>query len=243
MFEFIFHAFRNHTFLIFHNEMPASNHCLFAFDGCGNTVCHNIFNFGMHFLMNQMSVLSSIDHGSCHGMREMFLHTSCDTQKFICTHIFIKRNYIRYDWFGFCKCTCLIKYDSRSVCHSFHILAALDCNTVSTCLTDRRQYGNRHGKFQCTGKINHEYCQRLGYISGKQICYSCTCQSIRNQSVSQMFCIALCRRFQLLRILDHAYNLLIAAGTCHLSYFQSDLTLFQNGSRINITVLCLAHRL
>ena len=57
-----------------------------------------------------------------------------------------------------------------------------------------------------------------------------------------MFCITFHRGFQLLRILDHVDDLLIAAGTCCFFNLNSEFALFQNSSCIGKAAFCFTYR-
>ena len=138
MFKSVFHSIRDHAFLIFHYEMPASDHCLLALYSGRNTVCHNIFYFGMHLFMNKVFFSGSIDHSPCHRMRKMFFHTCCNTQKFIGAQFIVKGYYICNYRFCLCKGTCFVKYDGGGISHRFHIFAAFYCNAMGICLPDGR---------------------------------------------------------------------------------------------------------
>ena len=138
MFKSVFHSIWDHTFLIFHYEMPASDHCLFAFYSCRNTMGYNIFHFGMHFFMNKVFFSGSVDHSPCHRMRKMLFHTCCNAQKFIGAQFIVKGYYICNYRFCLCKGTCFVKYDGGGISHRFHIFAAFYCNAMGICLPDGR---------------------------------------------------------------------------------------------------------
>ena len=57
-----------------------------------------------------------------------------------------------------------------------------------------------------------------------------------------MFCITFHRGLQLLRILDHVDDLLIAAGTCCFFNLNSEFALFQNSSCIGKAAFCFTYR-
>ena len=57
-----------------------------------------------------------------------------------------------------------------------------------------------------------------------------------------MLCLSLQRRFQLLRLLDHGNDLVIAAGTTYRLYADGDLTFLHNSACIGNAALFLAYR-
>ena len=79
IFKLLFHAFRNGTFLILEYKMGASDDCFFPLNGCRNTMSHNVFYFGMHFLMIQFSLLRCVYNSFRHGMGKMFFQAGCNS--------------------------------------------------------------------------------------------------------------------------------------------------------------------
>ena len=195
----------------------------------------------MHLLMGQMLLPGSTDNSLSHGVWEMLFHTCGDTQHLL-RIIVVKRNHIHNGWLRLCQSSCLIKYDGICLSHCFQIFTALNCSLMCTGLTDRRQYRDRHCKLKRAGEIHHQDRKGLGGISGKEICKCCSSKSIGNQLICQMLCLSLQRRFQLLRLLDHGNDLVIAAGTTYRLYADGDLTFLHNSACIGNATLFLAYR-
>ena len=177
---------------IFKDEVITSDHDLSVIDFRRNTVSDDIIHLRVHFSMFKTLLSRSIHNGFCHGVREVFFQTCCDPQHFIVGFI-TEVDDGSYDRHGFRQRSCLIEYDGRCFSDSFHVLAAFDHDVVFPGFSDRRKHSHRHSQFQCTGEIDHQNGQRLGSISGKKP-YQCSSQQcIRNQSVRQMFRLALGR--------------------------------------------------
>ena len=112
-----FIALRHLTFFILKNKMIRTDDDPRLSDRRRNAMSHNIFHFGMHFLMIQMLFNGSIDDSLCHGMRKMFFQTCRDTKQFVTISLRVKRNDIRHARLRLGQCTCLVKYDRIRLCH------------------------------------------------------------------------------------------------------------------------------
>ena len=154
VFENLFFSCRNRAFLIFKDKMMASNDCFSSVYSCRNTMCHDIFNFWVHFFMCQATFFRSVHNRFRHRMREVFFHAGRQSQQ-IFFGVAVERYYICNCRLRFCQRTRLIKYDCISLCHCFHELAAFYRDMMRICLADCCKYRNRHGKFQCTWEVNH----------------------------------------------------------------------------------------
>ena len=157
--------------------------------------------------MDKPFVLCCIYNCFCHGVWKMFFQAGADSQQFV--WCLIAEWYDIYDCrLCFCQCSCLVKYDGVCFCHCFQIFSTFDCDVVAACLADCRQYGNRHGQFQCARKIYHQYSQCFCYISCKKIGKTCSCQCVWNEFIRQMFCLAFQSGFEFLGFFDHRHDLL-----------------------------------
>ena len=198
----------------------------------------DVIHLRVHFRVFKALLSRSIHNGFGHGVREVFFQACCDPQHFIVGFI-TEVDDGSYDRHGFRQRSRLIEYDSRCFSNSFHVFAALDHDVVLSGLSDRRKHRHRHSQFQCTGKVDHQNGQRLGSISGKKP-YQCSSQQcIRNQSVRQMFRLALGRGFQFVRFFDHGYDLFVFRGSSRLFDADDKLPFFYNCSGVRVTVCIL----
>ena len=147
MTELLFHSFRNDTVLILKYEVITSNNRFFAIDRCRNTVCNDIFYFGVHLLVIQIFLSCRVYYGFCHGMRKMLFQAGCDAQKLIRALCFAEGYHLCYGRLRFCQCSGLIENDRIRFRHSLQEFTALYGDLVLVCLADCRENGNRHGKF------------------------------------------------------------------------------------------------
>ena len=145
----------NFTFFIFKDKMTASDHSFLSVNIRGNPMCHDIFHFGVHFLMIQFSFSGSIYNSLRHGMRKMFFQTGSNAESFR-FRIITKYNNLLYRWFCLCQCSGLIKYNRVCFSHCFQIFSAFHGNPKLSRLSDGGKNSKRHGQFQCTRKIHHK---------------------------------------------------------------------------------------
>ena len=81
--KFILFPLRHSALLIIEHKVLASyNHALILYRA-GDTVRHNIFHLGVHFLMGKPFLFGSAHYRVRHGMGIMLLQTGGGTQHFI----------------------------------------------------------------------------------------------------------------------------------------------------------------
>ena len=136
-FKSFFHALRYPALFILKYKMSTSDNRLFSVDRCRDPVGHNIIDFGMMLLVNQIFPFCRIHNCLCHGVGEMFFHTRRQLQQFV--RFFIdKGDHIHYGRLCFCKGSGFIKYDRVGLRHCFQIFSAFDGHAVGICLPDSR---------------------------------------------------------------------------------------------------------
>ena len=144
--ELLFHTFRNDTVLIFKYKVIASDDCLFAFDGRGDTVCNDIFHFRVHLLVIQMFLSGCVYNGFCHRVREMLFQAGRDAQELIRALCLTEGYDFCYGRLCFRQRTGLVEDDRIGVCNSLQELTALYGNLVLVCFADCGKNRNRHRK-------------------------------------------------------------------------------------------------
>ena len=82
----------------------------FSCNGGGNAVGHDIFHFGMHFLVGKILFLRCVDHCFCHRVREMLLQAGSDTKQLILA-LLAEGNNLCNGRSCLGQGTCLIKYN------------------------------------------------------------------------------------------------------------------------------------
>ena len=136
---------RHLCILILKYEMMAADDDLPALQCRINAVGDNIFYLWMKLLMNQITFYCLIDNRLCHGMRKMLFQTGCDPEKLI-GWLSVKGNHVHYGRLRLCQCSGFVKYYRICLCHCLQKFSALNRNIICTCLADRWQYSQRHGK-------------------------------------------------------------------------------------------------
>ena len=71
--KFCLLTFRDHAFFIFKYKVGTSDHGTFLIDLRSDSVCNNVLDFAVHLVMFKITLLCSVCHCFCHGMREMLL--------------------------------------------------------------------------------------------------------------------------------------------------------------------------
>ena len=135
--EFFFITLRNRTALVLKYKMITAYNNFLIIYSTWDSVCNNILNFRVIFLVWKTTLFSLINNSVRHRMRIMFFKTSCKTEHFVFSMI-TKGNYFCNLWSSIGKSTCLIKNNSISVCNSFKKASALYRNVVIVTFTHCR---------------------------------------------------------------------------------------------------------
>ena len=134
----------------------------------------------------------------------------------------------------------LVKDDGIGVGQSLQILAALDRDMVAAALTHGGQHGQRHRQLERTGKIDHQDRDRTGRVAGQRVGHGGAQQAVRDQLVGQRGGAGLAGGFQLLGVLDHLDDLVVAPVAGLLLDGHGDLALLDDGARVDDGPLALA---
>ena len=135
--------------------MPASYDNLFSVDRACNTVCDNILDPRMLFLMFEF-LLSCLGYNRiCDRMRIMLFKTCCQSQ-----HLLLILSSESNDFCHLRRCmsqgTGLVKNDRIRLGDRLHELPALYGNIASSGFAHSRQHGKRHSQLECTRIIHHQ---------------------------------------------------------------------------------------
>ena len=119
------------------------------------------------------------------------------------------------------------------------IFSAFNSHLMCVRLTDRREHRNWHRQLQGTGEIDHEHGQRFRRVSRNQVTVQCPYLARVYGTRRSARCSALLSRrgLQLLRFLNHFYDLLIAAGATDRLHKDGDFTFFDSRTRISGALL------
>lgn len=127
----------------------------------------------------------------------------------------------------------LVKHDGVGVGQGLKIFAALDCDVVAAALAYGGQHGQRHRQLERTGEIDHQNRDRTGHVAGQRVGHSGAQQTVRHQLVRQGRSAGLAGRLQLLGVLDHLDDLVIAAVAGLLLHGHGDLAFLDDGAGVD----------
>ena len=133
----------------------------------------------------------------------------------------------------------LVEDDRVCVGDRLKILSALDQDLVVTCLAHRGKHGDRHGKLQGTGIVDHKDGQRLRDISGDKPGQDGPAQAVGHQTVRQMGGLRLRGGLQLLGFFDHLHDAVVAAAAHLFADRDLDLALLDHGPGVGVAARLL----
>ena len=143
--KLLFLALRDHALLILKYEVVASDQNLILSDMGGNSMGHDIVDFGMHLLMDESFFFGCRNNRVRHGVWEMLFQAGSDPEHLI-PIASLKGDNIGNDRLCLCECACLIKDDRVRLCNGFHEGTAFDGHLVAARLSHRGENGKRHRK-------------------------------------------------------------------------------------------------
>ena len=210
-------------------------------DRTGDTMRDHIFYLRMHLAMRDAFLFRLPNDSICNRVRIMLLEAGRDLQGLLRLpgpEAFDPDN-LR------CRMrerTGLIKDDRIRLRHSLQEFPALHRHVMSTGVADRGKHREWHRQFQRTRKVHHQEGQRAGNITRQKIGDHCTCKAPWHQLIRKMKGLRLGRRFQLLGILDHRDDLIVATIALCLRHTDDAASLLDDSTGIDRCVLCLHNR-
>ena len=120
----MFLAFGDDAALVFHDKVIAADDGPLVFYRRSYAVSDDVFHFGMHFLVDEISLSGGCDHGFCHGMRKVFLHAGCYPEQFVLAHAVGKRYDFDHRRIGLGQCSGLVEDYGVGFCDGFQIFSA-----------------------------------------------------------------------------------------------------------------------
>ena len=233
---------RNRALLILEDKVCTADNDLLVFNHAGNAVRYDILNLRVHFLVRQIALTRSADNGVRHGVREVLLQAGCNAQHVVFGAT-AERDNPGNNRAGMRQCAGLVKYNGICLRDSLEELAALDRDMIHACLTHGGQNRQRHSQLERTGEVNHQHGQCTGDIAGQCVAERTADQRIRHQLVRQIGGMALRSTLQLLGLLDHGNDLVVAAlagGLCDLDHAVAFLD-DRAGVNLRTRTLCNRH--
>ena len=124
----------NHTALILKYKMIASDNNLLAIYRTSDSMCNNILNLRMLFLMDKTFFLCRLYNCICHTMWIVFFKACCKSKHFVLISI-IKCNYILYFWTSISERSSFIEYNRICLGNLLKELSTLYRYMVLTCFS------------------------------------------------------------------------------------------------------------
>ena len=193
---------------------------------------YDIFHLAVHFLMFQVLFPGCPYDGIGHGMGKVFFHTGRDPEH-LCGIMAAERNHPGHCGTGIGQGTGLVKDDGIRGGDLLQEFAALDGDLIETGFPHGGKYAQRHGEFESTGEIHHEDGNGPCQISGQKPGQDAAAQAPGDQGIRQARSPCFRIGFELLRILDHADDLIIFAAARGLCDFQDAVSFFYYGTGID----------
>ena len=232
---------RNRALLILEDKVCTADNDLLVFNHAGNAVRYDILNLRVHFLVRQIALTRSADNGVRHGVREVLLQAGCNAQHVVFGAT-TERDNPGNNRAGMRQCAGLVKYNGICLRDSLEELAALDRDMIHACLTHGGQNRQRHSQLERTGEVNHQHGQCTGDIAGQCVAERTADQRIRHQLVRQISGMALSCTLELLGLLDHGNDLVIAALAGGLGDLDHAVAFLDDRAGVNLRTRTLCNR-
>ena len=213
--------------LVLKDEMRRADDDLFAVHRARNAVRDDVLHLGVHFLVRQTAVLRGADDGVRHRVREVLLEAGSDAQHFVRLAA-AERDDVRNDRAGVGQRAGLVKDDGVRLGQRLEELAALDGDMIGARLAHRGQDCERHGELERAGEVDHEHGQRAGDVARERVAQHAAGERVGDQLVRQMGRAALRGALELLGLLDHGNDLVVAAFTGLLRDLDHAVALFDD---------------
>ncbi len=108
--------------------------------------------------------------------------------------------------------TRFIKHDGVGLGQGFQIFSALDGDVVVAALAHGGEDGQRHGELEGAGEVHHQDGDGAGHVAGQRVGGHGTGQAPGHQTVGQLQGAVLRAGLELLGLLDHGHDLVVAVG-------------------------------
>ena len=208
----------------------------------GDAVGDDVLHLAVHLVVADALRGGRLDDGVRHRVGVVLFQAGRDLQDFVLSAG--AEGYDLHDGGGRVgQRAGFVKHDGVGVGQGLKIFAALDCDVVAAALAHGGQHGQRHRQLERTGKIDHQNRDRTGHVAGQRVGHSGAQQTVRHQLVRQGRSAGLAGRLQLLGVLDHLDDLVIAAVAGLLLHGHGDLAFLDDGAGVDDGTVRLAHRL
>ena len=223
---------RDSAALILKDEVGAANDDPPAVYRTGDAVGHQVLHLGVHLLMGQIPLPGGLNHGVGHGVGEMLLQAGAQPEHFQLL-VPTEWDHLSHHGVGMGQGTRLVKNNGIRLGHSFQVLSTFHGHMEAAGLAHGGENRQRHGQFQSAGEVHHQHGQGAGDIAGEQIDQHTPRQRVGYQSISQMRCVIFRCGLELLRLLNHGHDLVIAALAGLLGDRKDALALLHHRSGID----------
>ena len=228
-------AFRQHDALIFEDEVAAADEHALVADAAGNAVGHKIFHLGVEFVVAQLAALGFGDDGVGHGMRKMFFQTGGQAQHF-CGVFTAERNDFRHLRRGAGEGAGFVENNGVGLGDGFEKFAAFDGDVVFCGFANGAEHCQRHGQLEGAAEIDHQHRQRAGWGARQGQRCQTGGEGVWHEFVGQIGGLFFAGAFELLRMLDHGDDLVVAALAAGFLDEDDAFAFFDDGAGIDDAV-------
>ena len=226
--------------LVLENEVGATDEGLFAVYHAGDAVGHDVLHLRVVLLVGQAPALGLLHHGGGHGVGIVLLQTRRQTQHLLSV-VTPEGDHVLHRGDGVGEGTGLVEHHGIRLGHGLQEAATLDGDVIAAALPHGGEHGDGHGELQSAGEVHHQHRQHFGDVPGQQVRQHRTAQRIRYQPVRQTGGLVLGGGFQLLGLLDHPDDAVVAAAALHLLNRHHALALLGHCSGVYRTAGALDH--
>ena len=201
---------------------------------------HDVLHLRVVLLVGQAPALGLLHHGGGHGVGIVLLQTRRQTQHLLSV-VTPEGDHVLHRGDGVGEGTGLVEHHGIRLGHGLQEAATLDGDVIAAALPHGGEHGDGHGELQSAGEVHHQHRQHFGDVPGQQVRQHRTAQRIRYQPIRQTGGLVLGGGFQLLGLLDHPDDAVVAAAALHLLNLHHALAFLGHCSGVYRTAGALDH--
>ena len=227
--------------LVLKDEVVAADDDPLTADAAGDAVGHDILYFGVHLFVGDAALFGLPDDGVGHRVGEVLLEAGGQLQNFA---LAATGEGDDLDHLGGSagQGAGLVEDDGVSLGQGLEVLAALDGDMACAALAHGRKNGQRHGELEGAGEIDHQAGDGAGGVPGQGVGDDGSTETPGDQTIGQSQRTVLGAGLQLLGLLDHGHDLVVAVCAALGLGGQDALALFHHSAGVDGGTDGLAHR-
>ena len=202
---------------------------------------HDVLHLGVHLVVLESPAGGFFHDGVGDGVRIVLFQARREPQAFRLIGAG-KRHDVHHSGRSVGQRTGLVKHNRVRLRGRFQELTALDGDIAFAGLPDRREHRERHGQIQRAGEVDHEEGERLVEIPCEEPGEERAAKAIGNQAVGQMERLGFGVGLELLRLLDHADDLVVFAAAGGLGHFNDRVAFFHDSAGVDVSARRLGDR-